>query len=63
MQSQRLQSKAWSCSDLLLGASHVVDTAALPAAALINADAAAIQEEIGDLSVEELEKLMQDIYL
>ena len=63
MQSQKLQSRVWSSSDLLLGASHVVDMAAFPAGQMLNADAAAIQLEIGDLSVEELEQLMEDISL
>lgn len=63
MQSQKLQSRVWSSSDLLLGASQVVDMAAFPAGQMLNADAAAIQLEIGDLSVEELEQLMEDISL
>jgi len=37
--------------------------AAFPAGQMLNADAAAIQLEIGDLSVEELEQLMEDISL
>ena len=59
--TNRLQSKSWSCSELVRGAAQVVD--ALPAQSL---DAMVVEEkhklltETSELSASELEKLLQD---
>ena len=59
--TNRLQSKSWSCSELVRGAAQVVD--AMPAQSL---DAMVVEEkhklltETSELSASELEKLLQD---
>ena len=57
----RLQSRAWSCSELIRGAAQVVDS--MPAPSL---DHMVVEEkhkllsETSCLGIEELEKLLQD---
>ena len=60
MEPQRLQSKAWSCSDLVRAAATVVDMSAPPANMVLQRDFQEAQQELEGKTAEELMALLQD---
>lgn len=61
MVPQKLQSKAWNASDLVSAASTVVDMAAPALNTVLAQEHELLEQELGELSAAELEKLLQDL--
>ena len=60
MEPQKLQSKAWSASDLVSAASTVVDMATPALNTVLAQEHELLEQELGQLSTAELEALLQD---
>ena len=60
MHLSKFQSKTWSCNSLMAGAAKVVDSSALPLRSTLAVHEEELARQLGGLSVEQLEALMQD---
>ena len=60
MLPNRLESRAWSCSDLVRGAAQVVDMAAKPATVVLQQHREQIGAQLAELSIEDLKKLLEE---
>lgn len=58
--ADKLPSKTWSCGSLLAGAAQVVDMASFPGDVVVTEHEANMMAELGHLSVEELQKVLED---
>ena len=59
--STRLQSRAWSCSELVRGAAQVVDEMPAPSLnEMVVSEKHRLLGETSDLSADDIEKLLQD---
>ena len=56
----KLESRAWSCSDLVRGAAQVVDMAAKPATVVLQQQREQISAQLAELSIEDLQKLLEE---
>ena len=60
MEPKRLQSKAWSCSDLVRAAATVVDMSAPPAQMVLQKEMQEAAEELQGKTAKELLAMLQD---
>lgn len=60
--SLRLQSKSWSCSELVRGAAQIVDDMAAPSLdSMVVEERLKLLNETSDLDMAEIEKLLKDL--
>lgn len=60
MPQQKLESRAWSCSDLVRGAAAVVDMAAPSARSVVDRTREEVSQNLANLSMEEPEAMLKD---